>query len=278
MTLMTFQPAPRKTVSSSWMILPLPRTGPSRRCRLQLTTKMRLSSFSREAAALQVLQEAGLVDRHDRAEPHRHGRELPEVRHQPGVRVRRQPLAVEAPLLVELLAEALELLVGQPALEVGARVDTRRGVALDEDEVAAVRVGGRVPEVVEADLVQRGRRLVARDVAAELRGLLVGLHDHRDRVPADRRADAVLELEVAGERRLELRRDRVDVRGRALVGRWRADAAGAIDDALDELLRALDAVVGDDRVERVEPLAGLLGVYVCGVHRLLRWGCDRSTI
>ena len=48
-TLITFQPAPRKSLSSSWMILPLPRTGPSRRCRLQLTTKIRLSSVSRDA-------------------------------------------------------------------------------------------------------------------------------------------------------------------------------------------------------------------------------------
>ncbi|SHY15380.1 Uncharacterised protein [Mycobacteroides abscessus subsp. abscessus] len=40
---MTFQPAPRKKDSSSWMILPLPRTGPSRRCKLQLTTNVRLS-------------------------------------------------------------------------------------------------------------------------------------------------------------------------------------------------------------------------------------------
>ena len=48
-TLMTFQPAPRKTDSSSWMILPLPRTGPSSRCRLQLTTKVRLSRPSRAA-------------------------------------------------------------------------------------------------------------------------------------------------------------------------------------------------------------------------------------
>ena len=47
MTLITFQPAPRKAASSSWMILPLPRTGPSSRCRLQLMTKIRLSSFSR---------------------------------------------------------------------------------------------------------------------------------------------------------------------------------------------------------------------------------------
>ena len=31
------------------MILPLPRTGPSSRCRLQLMTKIRLSSFSRPA-------------------------------------------------------------------------------------------------------------------------------------------------------------------------------------------------------------------------------------
>ncbi|MNI48806.1 hypothetical protein D3C73_1033890 [compost metagenome] len=45
-TLITFQPAPRKNASSSCMILPLPRTGPSRRWRLQLITKFRLSRFS----------------------------------------------------------------------------------------------------------------------------------------------------------------------------------------------------------------------------------------
>ncbi|COV66506.1 Uncharacterised protein [Mycobacterium tuberculosis] len=43
---MTFQPAPRKNDSSSWMILPLPRTGPSSRCRLQLITKVKLSKPS----------------------------------------------------------------------------------------------------------------------------------------------------------------------------------------------------------------------------------------
>ena len=40
-----------------------------------------------QAAALQVLHEARLVDRHQRAEAHRDRRELPEVRHQPRVRV-----------------------------------------------------------------------------------------------------------------------------------------------------------------------------------------------
>src|SRR3954451_20595134 len=52
MTLMTFQPAPRKNDSSSWMILPFPRTGPSSRCRLQLTTKVRMSSSSRAATPM----------------------------------------------------------------------------------------------------------------------------------------------------------------------------------------------------------------------------------
>ena len=50
---MTFQPAPRNTASSSWMILPLPRTGPSRRCRLQLTTQVRLSRPSRAASEIE---------------------------------------------------------------------------------------------------------------------------------------------------------------------------------------------------------------------------------
>ena len=118
-TLMTFQPAPRKLASSSWMILPLPVTGPSSCCRLQLMTKVRLSSSSRaampdraerlglghlavaeerpdvllagvlDAAVVQVAVEPGLVDRVDAGEPHRDGRELPEVRHQPRVRVGR---------------------------------------------------------------------------------------------------------------------------------------------------------------------------------------------
>ncbi len=52
-TLITFQPAPRNCASSSWMIFPLPRTGPSRRCRLQLITKVRLSSSSRAARPIE---------------------------------------------------------------------------------------------------------------------------------------------------------------------------------------------------------------------------------
>ena len=162
--LMTFQPAPRKSASSSCTILPLPRTGPSRRCRLQLMTKMRLSSFSRpaseiapsdsglvhlavaaerpdlaparvgEAAALEVAQEARLIDRHQRPEAHRHRGELPEIRHQPGMGIGGKPLAAD------FLAEVDELILAQPPFEEGAGIDAGRRMALEIDEIAAVRV------------------------------------------------------------------------------------------------------------------------------------------
>ena len=137
-----------------------------------------------QPAARQVLHEPRLVDRHDRPEAHRDGRELPEVRHQPRVRVRAQPA------LGDLLAEAEQVLLAEPALEEGAGVDARRRVALDVDEVAAVLLARRVPEVVEADLVERRGRLVGGDVAAELGGLRVGAQHGGHRVPADDRADA----------------------------------------------------------------------------------------
>ena len=152
-----------------------------------------------QPAAREVLHEARLVDRHDRPEAHRDGRELPEVRHQPRVRVRAQPA------LGDLLAEAEQVLLAEPALEERAGVDARRGVALHVDEVAAVLLARRVPEVVEADLVERRGRLVGGDVPAELGGLRVGAQHGRHRVPADDRADPVLELEVAGVRILALR-------------------------------------------------------------------------
>jgi hypothetical protein len=71
-----------------------------------------------DVAPLEVLHEPRLVDRHQRPEAHRDGRELPEVRHQPWVRVRRDAVARD------LLAEVAQLLLADPALEVRARVDT----------------------------------------------------------------------------------------------------------------------------------------------------------
>ena len=87
-----------------------------------------------QAAILEVADEARLVDRHDRAEPHRDRREFPEVGHQPGVRIRRQAAA-----RLQLAAEVLELRLVEAAFEIRARVDAGRGVSLEEDDVAVVR-------------------------------------------------------------------------------------------------------------------------------------------
>ena len=214
-----------------------------------------------EAAVVEVLHEPRLVDRHQRPQAHRHGRELPEVGHEPRVRVARDALAVD------LLPEAVHLLGGEPAEHVGARVDARRRVALHEHEVAAVLVGGRVPEVVEADVVERRRGREARDVAAHVR-VLVRAHDHRHRVPARVRADPMLDRLVAGDADLALGGDRVDVGG---VGRERQERAGAPrtrDQPLDQEVRAVGTLVLDHARQGVEPLAGFLGIGIVRDRRV----------
>src|SRR5262249_6870422 len=97
-----------------------------------------------QLAILEVAREARLIDRHDRTEAHRDGRVLPEVGHQPRMRVRGQAAA-----RLQLTAEILEVGLVDAALEVGARVDAGRRVSLKEDDVAVAAV---VPaeEMVEA--------------------------------------------------------------------------------------------------------------------------------
>ena len=68
-----------------------------------------------------------------------------------------------APIVVELLG-------GQPPFEEGARVNARRRMRLEVDQVTARvgRIAAGAEEVVEADLEEIRRRCVARDMAAEL--------------------------------------------------------------------------------------------------------------
>ena len=65
----------------------------------------------------------------DRPKTHRHGRELPEVGQQAGVRVAWQP----ASRVRVLLTETVELLFAETALKERARVDAGGGVALNKD-------------------------------------------------------------------------------------------------------------------------------------------------
>ena len=156
-----------------------------------------------------------------------------------------------------LAPEVVELVDAQPALEEGARVDPGRGVTLVEDLVAAGAVVLAPEEVVEADLVERRRRGIRGEVTADPGELVVGPQDHRHRVPADQPPDPALELLVARERRLLLGADRVDV---ARLGQRRQtdlELARALEQLVDEEARAHLAFLGDDLVERGEPVLGL---------------------
>ena len=74
-----------------------------------------------KAAISEVAHEICLVDRHQRPQAHRDGRELPVVGHQPRMRI-----GTQAVLARHLLAKAEHLLLAEAALEKRARVDARR--------------------------------------------------------------------------------------------------------------------------------------------------------
>src|SRR5262249_3205317 len=83
------------------------------------------------------------------------------------------------------------------------------------------------------------------------------------------RAQAALELErlvPAREGRLERARDGVDVRGVEAGDRAGPGVLGALDDSREQVPRSLRSIMGDDRVEGLEPLGRLyrVGVDVLG--------------
>ncbi len=210
-----------------------------------------------QTAVVEVAVVARLVDGADRPESHRHRRELPELRHEPRVRVRRQARAGAG-----LAPEVVELVDAQTPLEERAGVDARRGVALVEDLVARTAGVLAPEEVVEADLVEGRRRGIGREVAADPGELVVGPQDHRHRVPADQPADAPLHRLVARERGLLLRADGVDVAGLGQRRQPDLELAGALEELVDDEPGARLAFLGDDLVERREPVLGLVRVDV----------------
>src|SRR6266705_372435 len=245
-TLTTFQPAPAYNPSSSWTIEPLPRTGPSSRCRLQLTTKTRLSRPSRaarkvwcfvgdgemdepesiavaheaphlargrlqKAAIGEVAHEARLVDRVQRTEPHRTRRELPETRHQPWVTVGRQSLACGFTPVIR------QIFLGKPPFQKSARIDARRGMRL---EVHRITVRASAEKMVVAHFEQVRGGSIGRQVPAKFRVLAIGAYHHGERVPAHQRAEPGFNLKIAGELGLIGKRDGVAIR-RTEKGRQR---------------------------------------------------------
>ena len=211
-----------------------------------------------DAAVVQVAVHPGLRDGVHRAQAHRHRRVFPERRHQAGVRVGRQT----AGRMRDLLPEAVHGVGGQPALEEGPGVHAGRGVALEEDVVTAAGVRLAAEEVVVADLVQGGRGGVGGDVAADADAGPLGAVDHHRCIPPDPVAVAPLDLLVAGEERLRLGGDGVDVVGGGQCREADVPLAGPAQQAQHEVAGPLLTVGVDHGVERVEPLLGFLRIGV----------------
>ena len=222
----------------------------------------------RQAPVLQILHEARLVDRHQRSEAHRYRRKLPELRHQPRMRIGGDALAVD------LLAKVVHLLVGEAAEHVSTCIHAGRRMALHEHQVAAMLGGRCMPEVVVPDVIERRRGSEAGDMAADV-GVLVGAHDHRHRVPPHIRADALLDRLIARNADLLVDRNRIDIGG---IGRKRhvgARPARLVDHLLDQEMRAIRTLVLDHAVDRVQPFAGFLRVEIgFDVHAALLRQCS----
>src|SRR5262249_53231998 len=139
----------------------------------------------------------------DRAYPHGARGELPEVGHQPGMRIRRES-ARALRRRGDLLAEMRKVLLAEPSFEERAGVDAGRAVRLEEHEVSALRIVAGAEEMMEAGLEEVGRARIRRGVPAELPEGRVGANDHRERIPAHDRSEPLLDREIPREHGLRI--------------------------------------------------------------------------
>src|SRR5690606_1275198 len=161
-----------------------------------------------QTTAGQILHHVRLVDRSNGTQTHGNRGELPVIRHQPGVGVGGQTVAID------LLTEVVELLLGETPFEEGAGVDTGRRVSLEVDEVSTMVFTGAAEEVVEPDVVEGCGRGESGDVAAEVgTGLLACAHHHGQRVPADDAANLTFHVHIARHSLLFASRNGVAIGG-----------------------------------------------------------------
>ena len=180
------------------------------------------------------------------------------------MRVRRQAIAID------FLAEVVHLIFADAAFHERAGVDARRGVALEEDQVAAVFIGRGLEEVVEANVIQGGTGGEAGDVAAQIRVFQVGTHYHGQRVPAHQRANAAFHEQVA--------RHACFVGDGNGIAVWRGDGIWQLRTTTGcqlahtghQVVSAVFAFFVENRLQGVQPFLGFDGIEV--LHGLLQGG------
>src|SRR5713101_2431552 len=185
-----------------------------------------------ESAILEIAIEAGLVDGHDGAEPHRDRGEFPEIGHEPGMGIGGKSAAG-----LQLAAEIFQLSDGEAAFQKCAGVNAGRCVTLKIDDVSLELIGVRAEEMIETNFKQRRGRGVCGDVPANIVLDTIGANHHGQGVPANQALDAPLDFLVAGKQGLQTRRNRVGVGGVCGKGSRHARELRALAQALEDIAR-----------------------------------------
>ena len=140
---------------------------------------------------------------------------------------------------------------------------------LEEDNIATPFAVRPTEEMIEADLENLGGGSVARDMSAKLAVGRVSAHDHRQRIPANDRRDAVLHFDVAGICALLFERDGVPVRAEGEYVGYDAKILRLAVERRQKEFGALAASHAKDGLERVEPLGSLGRIAVAGRGRIV---------
>ena len=176
---------------------------------------------------------------------------------------------------LQLAAEVIEVLLGQPAFEESPRVNAGRSVPLDINLVPVVAAfAPAAEEVVEADFVEGRGGGESGNMSAQPVVLLVGPVHHRHRVPADDALDPPLDFAVAGVARLGAMGNRVDVRRVERVRQLHPLFGGLAFQHGEQILGPLGPLSFQDIFERLQPFLRLRGVDVVDLNNIgLRRGC-----
>jgi hypothetical protein len=231
---------------------------------VHLTIAENPPDFAR-AAVLQVsmrevAHETRVVNRADGANAHGAGRKLPEVGHQPGMRVAAQtPHAFRGGDLLPVMGQ-----VGfvQAPFQKCTGIHARRAMRLEEHQVAAMRLVARMEKMVEAHLKQICCAGIAGNVAAQLAIGCIGTGHHRQGIPAHQRTESLLDREVSRESRLTLHADRVGIRRGQVRLPLHLDGIGQLHQVVQDEARALRAMGGHQRHKTLAPFGGLRRVNI----------------
>ena len=204
----------------------------------------------------QVPVQLRLVNRVRRTQPHRHRRELPELRHTARVRVGRQRMTG----LGLLLPEPVHILLRQPPLKERARVHPRRRVPLEEDLIPTPGMILPTEEMIEPNLIQgRGPGIRGNMAPHPNIRMLTTMH-HNRRVPPHKRPIPALDLLITREHRLLIHRDRVHIIRRGHHRHPHGLRPGPLQQRPDNELGPLGPLRLNQRIKRIQPFLGLFRI------------------